>query len=145
MYREVPSGPSPMTGDLCQAVHVAARALPRVAYPFERSDLPRDGIYLFFEAGEYDAHTGEERIVRVGTNRGTRNDEYGRETATMDGTGGVTRFRGVSALMGASPRSAAGMSNQWVSKAQEQPHFRRTHHPAHAFQSVLPKCCSGGR
>ena len=58
-----------MTDDLCQAVHEAARALPRVAYPFEPSDLPRDGIYLFFEAGEFDAHTGDERIVRVGTHR----------------------------------------------------------------------------
>ena len=47
----------------------------------------------------------------------------------MDGTGGVTRFRGLSALMGASPRSAAGMSNQWVSKVQEQPHLRRTQPP----------------
>ena len=65
----MPCGPSPMTDDLCQAVHEAARALPRVAYPFDRSDLPRDGIYLFFEAGEYDGHTGAERIVRVGTHR----------------------------------------------------------------------------
>ena len=58
-----------MTDDLCEAVHEAARALPRVAYSFKRSDLPRNGIYLFFESGEYDAHTGEERIVRVGTHR----------------------------------------------------------------------------
>ena len=58
-----------MTDDLCQAVHEAARALPRVAYPFNRSDLPRDGIYLFFEVGEYDGHTGDERIVRVGTHK----------------------------------------------------------------------------
>ena len=65
----MPCGPSLMTDDLCQAVHEAARALPRVAYPFDRSDLPRDGIYLFFEAGEYDGHTGAERIVRVGTHR----------------------------------------------------------------------------
>lgn len=58
-----------MTDDLCNAVHEAARALPRVAYPFARTDLPRNGIYLFFEAGEYDAHTGGDRIVRVGTHR----------------------------------------------------------------------------
>ena len=58
-----------MTDDLCRAVHEATRALPRVAYPFAGSDLPRDGIYFFFEAGEYDAHTGDERIVRVGTHR----------------------------------------------------------------------------
>ncbi len=58
-----------MTDDLCRAVHEAARALPRVAYPFAGSDLPRDGICFFFEAGEYDAHTGDERIVRVSTHR----------------------------------------------------------------------------
>ena len=58
-----------MTDDLCCAVHKAARALPRIAYPFERSGLPRNGIYLFFEAGEYDGHTCDERIVRVGTHR----------------------------------------------------------------------------
>lgn len=58
-----------MTDDLCNAVHQAARALPRIAYAFERSCLPRNGIYLFFEAGESDGHTGDERIVRVGTHR----------------------------------------------------------------------------
>ena len=58
-----------MTDDLCRTVHEAVRALPRIAYPFERSDLPRNGVHLFFEAGEYDAHTGEERIVHVGTHR----------------------------------------------------------------------------
>lgn len=66
---ERPPDPLAMTDDLCQAVHKAVRALPRVTYPFERSDLPRDGIYFFLEAGEWDSHTGDERIVRVGTHR----------------------------------------------------------------------------
>lgn len=66
----LPSGPSPMINNLCQAVHEATRDLPRIAYPFERTDLPRNGIYFFFEVGECDAHTGNERIVRVGTHRG---------------------------------------------------------------------------
>lgn len=61
--------PSPMTNDLCKAVHNAIRALPRISYPFDRRDLPRDGIYFFFEAGEGDGHTGDERIVRVGTHK----------------------------------------------------------------------------
>ena len=58
-----------MTDELCRATHEAARALPRVAYPFNLSDLPRDGIYFLFEAGEYDAHTGDDRIVHVGTHK----------------------------------------------------------------------------
>ena len=62
-------GHVPITNDLCKAVHDVVSALPRVTYPFDRRDLPRDAIYFFFEAGERDGHTDYERIVRVGTHK----------------------------------------------------------------------------
>lgn len=46
-------------------------ALPRMSYETLRRELPLDGIYLFFERGEFIERSGrtEGRIVRVGTHR----------------------------------------------------------------------------
>jgi len=60
---------SPNVAELCRDVHVAIRGLPRVRFPFDPAELPRAGIYFFFERGESDGHHGGERIVRVGTHR----------------------------------------------------------------------------
>lgn len=57
--------------DACQTLHLIAERLPVVSYPFQPTDLPRDGIYFFYETGETWGH-GEPpraRIVRVGTHR----------------------------------------------------------------------------
>jgi hypothetical protein len=40
------------------------------AFPFDRAQLPRNGIYVLFETGE-ESHGGD-RIVRVGTHTGDR-------------------------------------------------------------------------
>lgn len=54
----------------CQSLHEYVSALPRIAYPFEVTTLPRNGIYFFFENGEQWGHGGSrQRIVRVGTHR----------------------------------------------------------------------------
>lgn len=52
----------------CEELHLICSQLPKFRFPFERSSIPRNGIYILFERGE----TGHncERIVRVGTHTG---------------------------------------------------------------------------
>lgn len=52
----------------CEQLHLMCSQLPKFRFPFERSSIPRNGIYILFERGE----TGHncERIVRVGTHTG---------------------------------------------------------------------------
>jgi hypothetical protein len=57
--------------EACARVHQIANGLPRLRFPFSRSVIPRNGIYLLFEEGET-AH-GADRIVRVGTHTGPNN------------------------------------------------------------------------
>jgi hypothetical protein len=52
----------------CEAVHNFARGLERLYFPFDKSKIPHNGIYILFEKGE-EGHQGE-RIVRVGTHTG---------------------------------------------------------------------------
>jgi hypothetical protein len=52
----------------CGELHAWARSLPRYRFPFDKSDIPKNGIYLLFEKGER-AHKGP-RITRVGTHTG---------------------------------------------------------------------------
>ncbi len=54
--------------EICQRLHDLCNSLPRHWYPFDELSIPRNGIYILFEKGEY-AH-GADRIVRVGTHRG---------------------------------------------------------------------------
>ncbi len=54
--------------DICKELHVWARSLPRHHFPFKEGAIPKNGLYLLFEAGE-EAHGGE-RIVRAGTHTG---------------------------------------------------------------------------
>jgi hypothetical protein len=44
--------------------------MPRLKFPFERKDIPPNGIYVLFEKGEI-AH-GTDRIVRIGTHTGEK-------------------------------------------------------------------------
>ncbi len=57
--------------DLARLVHTLAAGLPRHNHRADRADLPRNGIYLFFERGESVplGPTEAARIVRVGTHR----------------------------------------------------------------------------
>lgn len=53
---------------ICTQLHHAANKLPVHQFPFDLNQIPRNGIYILFEKGEY-AH-GANRIVRVGTHTG---------------------------------------------------------------------------
>ena len=55
---------------ICRQLHEILHALPSVRWPFSAEQLPRNGIYFLFEAGEIWGHGGAHpRIVRVGTHR----------------------------------------------------------------------------
>jgi hypothetical protein len=55
---------------LCEWLHQSLATLPLFSYPFDVEELPRNGVYFFYESGEYCGHpNGKPRIVRVGTHR----------------------------------------------------------------------------
>ena len=54
--------------EVCAALHHLFNELERFTFPFEVSKMPRNGIYILFEAGEQ-AHDVK-RVVRVGTHTG---------------------------------------------------------------------------
>lgn len=54
----------------CEQLHLMCARTPKYQFPFERSSIPRNGIYILFERGE--TGHGCERIVRVGTHTGNR-------------------------------------------------------------------------
>ena len=53
--------------DNCKILHELLERLPLIKYPFDADRLPDNGIYFFYEHGEFQAHTSKPRIVRVGT------------------------------------------------------------------------------
>jgi hypothetical protein len=55
-------------GDICLCLHKLFNSLPIHSYPIDFSKIPKNGIYILFETGEY-AHGGN-RIVRIGTHTG---------------------------------------------------------------------------
>lgn len=55
-------------GEICKELHVLFNRHERLEFPFDKSEIPKNGIYVLFEAGEK-AHGGD-RIVRVGTHTG---------------------------------------------------------------------------
>jgi len=59
------------TSDLCRWLHEQLDTLPPpIRYPFDTEDLPENGIYFFYEDGEFWGHGGEKlRVVRIGTAR----------------------------------------------------------------------------
>lgn len=54
----------------CELLHQLARQREVFGFPFDKTKIPHDGVYLLFEVGEV-AH-GHSRIVRVGTHTGDR-------------------------------------------------------------------------
>lgn len=52
----------------CNELHEIFNSLKRFTFPFNKQDIPLNGMYILFEKGEY-AH-GVDRIVRVGTHTG---------------------------------------------------------------------------
>jgi hypothetical protein len=51
-------------------LHEHLESLPLVIYPFLLDSLPKDGIYFFYETGEYWGHgRPKPRVVRVGTSK----------------------------------------------------------------------------
>lgn len=55
----------------CERLHRLFNGLARRGFPFEKSSIPSNGIYILFEKGER-AHS-DDRIVRVGTHTGQGN------------------------------------------------------------------------
>jgi hypothetical protein len=56
--------------ELCEWVHEQLDRLPLVKFPFNPENLPNNGIYFFYEAGEECRHgAAKPRIVRIGTHR----------------------------------------------------------------------------
>jgi hypothetical protein len=53
---------------VCEALHAWANSQPVLRFPFDKRQIPHNGIYILFERGEF-AH-GANRIVRVGTHTG---------------------------------------------------------------------------
>jgi len=56
--------------ELCKWLHEQLGQLPIVGFPLKLEQLPFNGIYFFYEAGETWGHGGgKSRIVRIGTSR----------------------------------------------------------------------------
>jgi hypothetical protein len=68
------------SAEACRRIHELIERLPIWREPSD--SLPRNGLYFFYEVGEYTSHTGGFRIVRVGTHGAGRtlrqrlNDHY---------------------------------------------------------------------
>ena len=52
----------------CNTIHKLFNGVKRIHFPFNRNEIPLNGIYVLFEKGE-NAH-GVDRIVRIGTHTG---------------------------------------------------------------------------
>lgn len=52
----------------CEILHRELRRLHRYSFPFNKKDIPANGVYILFQKGEM-AHDGD-RIVRIGTHTG---------------------------------------------------------------------------
>ena len=64
------SGMSEPTQKICRWLHEQLERLSLTKYPFSPSQLPRNGIYFFYERGETWGHDGNKpRIIRIGTHK----------------------------------------------------------------------------
>lgn len=53
---------------ICHSLHQLFAGIPVCSFPYQESEIPKNGIYVLFEDGE-EAH-GTSRIVRIGTHTG---------------------------------------------------------------------------
>ena len=55
----------------CEWLHNLLDDLPLMQYPFDIEELPDNGVYFFYEDGEFFGHGSKDkpRIVRIGTHR----------------------------------------------------------------------------
>ncbi|MDY9924378.1 DUF6884 domain-containing protein [Methanobacterium sp.] len=58
----------------CQKLHNWFKSLKRHSFPFNKEEIPENGIYILFEKGEF-GHSGD-RIVRIGTHTGKNQLRY---------------------------------------------------------------------
>ncbi|MBU0963070.1 MAG: hypothetical protein KKD48_04165 [Nanoarchaeota archaeon] len=49
----------------CNTIHQWFNGMKKFTFPFDKQEIPENGIYIFFEKGEFSHNTN--RIVRVGT------------------------------------------------------------------------------
>ena len=54
--------------DDCATLHVWFNELRKFYFPFEKQEIPKNGIYILFEKGEFSHSTN--RIVRIGSHTG---------------------------------------------------------------------------
>lgn len=52
----------------CNTIHQLFNGMKKFTFPFDKQDIPENGIYILFEKGEF-AHSTN-RIVRIGTHTG---------------------------------------------------------------------------
>jgi hypothetical protein len=52
----------------CNTIHQWFNGIKKFTFPFDKQDIPKNGIYILFEKGEF-AHSTN-RIVRIGTHTG---------------------------------------------------------------------------
>lgn len=58
------------TTEYCHWLHATLEELPMIRYPFDTNILPVNGIYFFYQEGEFWGHGGNmPKIVRIGTHR----------------------------------------------------------------------------
>lgn len=52
----------------CHTLHQWFNGMKKFSFPFDKQEIPQNGIYILFEKGEF-AHSAN-RIVRIGTHTG---------------------------------------------------------------------------
>lgn len=53
----------------CEKIHHLFNKMRKFKFPFDEKEIPKNGIYILFEKGEF-AHGKNNRVVRVGTHNG---------------------------------------------------------------------------
>src|SRR3990170_4759955 len=58
------------TTEYCHWLHHELEALPMIRYPIDTNVLPMNGIYFFYQEGEFWGHGSNKlKIVRIGTHK----------------------------------------------------------------------------
>ncbi|MCK4367165.1 MAG: hypothetical protein KAW84_04395 [Thermoplasmata archaeon] len=76
---------------ICEDIHKALEDLPLWREPSR--ELPENGLYFFYEAGEFNSHDERPRIVRVGNHPRSRNTLQRRLRTHYSGSKNASVFR----------------------------------------------------